>query len=169
MQIGQLGETADHVGKLLGLRIRQGRARLIDREGGEFGQRSRVQRVGSGKPPGRLAKGAGAVGVDPAQRRADFPGHAHQHALIAAGRLADHIGAVRPRTEQGGFQRSIFILHPPLAAIGVGEIDPVLRNVHADKSRNGQERVWRKLKRKRNKRLGDEALAGRRGRNTPNG
>ena len=39
----------------MGLRIRQRRPRLIDRESGEFGQRSRVQRVGFGKPAGRLA------------------------------------------------------------------------------------------------------------------
>ena len=113
-------------------------------ESGELGQHSRIQRVGLGEPGGHLAEGAGAIGMHPAQRQAELLRHAHQRALIAAGRFADHVGARRPGALERGGDRRLLIGDAQGAPARVRDVDPLFRHIDSDKKRLGNEALVRR-------------------------
>ena len=67
------------------------------------------------------------------KRQAELGRDLHQGALIAASRFADHgAAALRPGSAQGFGDGGDRVGDPQGAARGIGDVEPVLRNIDAD-------------------------------------
>jgi hypothetical protein len=68
-----------------------------------------------------------------AKRQAELGRHQHQRALIAASRFADHgAAALRPGSGQSFGDGADRVGDPQGAARGIGDVEPILRDVDAD-------------------------------------